>query len=144
MKSSRSVPMFLLGSAALLAGCGQETHPTQETAPPQQYQNSYNTVEDCRKDWGNDDKDCKPATSSGSTARAGYVGPVYMWHHGAGYPTAVYPDGTSKAMPNSYIPRGAPTASTATTAISSSRIGGGAVARGGFGGSAHSISSAGG
>lgn len=127
-KSSVAVPLILLGSIALLSGCGAG-EPEQQIR-----QNQYGSQADCQKDWGNDGRDCKPNPSG---SHAGYIGPSYLWNHGGGYPMAVNPDGSTRALPNSYLskPGSVTTARSATTT---------SVSRGGFGSTGHGFSSAGG
>jgi hypothetical protein len=146
MKRSKAVPLLMLGTLGLLAGCGSDSREIQTR------QNNYRSVEDCRKDWGNDEKDCQRSSS-----RAGgyaYVGPRYIWNHGAGYPMAVNSDGSQRQLTNSYLsrPGAASTATSATvsrstfssnTSSSGARSSGSSVSRGGFGSTARGFSGGG-
>lgn len=141
MKRSKAVPLLMLGTLGLIAGCGQ----SQDI---QTRQNSYRSVEDCRKDWGNDEKDC-----TRGTARSGggfvYMGPRYIWNHGGGVPMAVNPDGTQRALPNSYLNRPGSVSTATHATVSRTSVGSGARSsgfsgsRGGFGGTAHGFSGGG-
>lgn len=128
----------------------------QATQPPIRSAKSYASLKDCRDDWSSGERDCAPTQVAGS----GYAGPHYIWSHGMGYPTAYYSDGTSRAMPNSYLARGnqslaraftaAPTRSFAsgrfvgsTSHASAFSSGARATSRGGFGGIARGISGGG-
>ncbi len=137
----------MLGALGL-TGC--EPASNQDYEAPKQVtqevrQSSYVSKEACEKDWGNDAKDCvRP--HAGST----YMGPRYIYSHGGGYPMALEPDGSTRALPNSYLSRPNPPPSTAaTTAVSTHTTttsvarGGGTVSRGGFGGTAHGMSGGG-
>lgn len=130
MKKSRTVPLILLGTLAL-AACGQ-AEPQMNTR-----QNQYASADDCRKDWGADSRDCKQSSSGG-----GYVGPHYMWNHGAGHPVAIDPaTGQQRALTNSYLTRpGAVSTARSATTSSFSRAG---ASRGGFGSSGRSFSAGG-
>lgn len=165
MKKSHGIPLILLGTAIII-GCGDNgddlaAYEAAKLNPPKQQevqaiQNQYKSVEDCYKDWGKDEKECKPATSNNS---GGFVGPRYVWSHVGGYPMAIYPDGTSRALPNSYLARGAQPAavSALTTPMvvghdSSAAVAGRSFgvarsvsvsARGGFGATAHGFSAGG-
>lgn len=141
MKRSKAVPMLMLGTIGLLAGCGSDSREIQTR------QNNYRSVEDCRKDWGNDEKDCQ---RSSGRAGAAYVGPRYIWNHGAGYPMAVNPDGSQRALKNSYLskPGSTSTATSATVSRSSFSSSGAhssssSASRGGFGSTARGFSGGG-
>ena len=141
MKRSKAVPLLMLGTLGLLAGCGSDSREIQTR------QNSYRSVEDCRKDWGNDDDDCeRTRTKSGGFV---YMGPRYVWNHGGGMPYAIRKDGTQKALPNSYLNR--PGSVSTATHATVSRFSGGSGAsasgysgsRGGFGSTARGFSGGG-
>lgn len=156
MKRSIAIPLVLLGTLGSLVGCGPQAQNINVK------QHAYNSREDCKKDWGDDDRDCTPR-SGGS---GGYFGPRYVYNHGAGVPMAIGQDGTSRALNNSYLSRPGST-STATSAMqhqqmvmsnssaysSATRAGAvpakvsagssSSVSRGGFGGSARAASSGG-
>jgi len=129
MKKSKNVSLLLIGTLAavpLLSACG----PSTENVAVKQ--NTYASMEDCKKEWANDDKNCKP---NGGGA---FVGPRYYWNHAGGYPVAVEPNGTTRAISGSSV--GKPGVVSVARSVSSSSI---SVARGGFGGSAHGFSSGG-
>lgn len=139
MKRSKAVPLLMLGTLGLIAGCSQ----SQDI---QTRQNSYRSMEDCRKDWGNSEKDCTRTTTK--TGGVGYVGPRYIWNHGSGVPMAVNPDGTQRPLNNSYLsrPGAVSTATHATvsrTTFSGAKSSGFSGSRGGFGGTAHGFSGGG-
>lgn len=122
-KRSRAVPLILLGTLTLLTGCDR-------TEPVEVQQSTYASREDCVADWGQDDRDCRPA---GSATGGHYYGPRYYWHHGGGYPVAMDPDGSKRPLTNSYLNR--PGTSTRATGITShGYLGGTRTSRGGFGG----------
>jgi hypothetical protein len=127
MKRSRSIGLLVLGTAALLAGCGGQR-------PDDLLQNQYASKEDCEKDWG----EPQVCTSSTHTS-GGYVGPRYYWNRSGGTPMAVMADGSERAMMHSALARGTPSAAKST--VTSSRSG--SVSRGGFGSSAHASSGGG-
>lgn len=122
MKKSSHVPLFLLGTAGLLIGYAVTSDDKREVQ-----QNFYANREDCQRDWGYDERDCRPTGSSsgggGSSGR--YVGPRYYWDHNTGYPYAVDADGSTRRLPNSYLTRGTPSTAQGITRAS--------VSRGGFG-----------
>ncbi len=127
MKKSSQVPLLVIGTVSLLGGCTP-----YDNTPVEVSQNTYASQEDCRKDWGNDDRDCQP---SGSGGGGSYVGPRYYWDHSTGRPYAIDPNGQTRALPNSYLNRATPTNATRITRTS--------VSRGGFGSSAHGFSGGG-
>lgn len=127
MKRSRSIGLLVLGTAALMAGCG-------ERQPESLLQNQYASKADCERDWG----DPQVCTSS-TTTSGGYVGPRYYWNRSGGAPVAVMPDGSERSMAHSALARGTP--STAKSTSTSSRSS--SVSRGGFGSTAHASSGGG-
>ena len=141
MKRSKAVPLLMLGTLTLLTACESREDVTTR-------QNSYRSVEDCKKDWGNDDKDC--TSTRHSNGMFIYMGPRYIYNHGMA-PMAINNDGSRRALPNSYLnrPGSKSTATHATSTKSSfssgSRSGGSGYSggRGGFGGSAHGFSGGG-
>lgn len=121
MKRSAVIPLLMLGTMSL-TGCGDGGDKVETK------QNRYSSVEDCRRDWGNDSRDCTPRSGGG------YVGPHYFWNHSTGTPMAVGSDGSTRALSNSYLTRpGAVSSSIGSTSQSS-------IARGGFGSSARASS----
>ena len=70
-KSSGRVTLVLVG-VAVLAGCGG------------QRRDVYASKEDCLADWGNQAKDCSPATDSRHSSRGYWYGPSYSPHAYAG------------------------------------------------------------
>ena len=135
MKRSKVIPLVLIGTMSIFgAGCSRTETVTTK-------QNEYRTAEDCRKDWGNDNRDCTMRSNG-----MGYVGPHYMYNHGGGYPMAVNSDGTTRALPNSYLSRPGSTSAASSVSSGSRSIGSSAsssVSRGGFGSSASSMSAGG-
>jgi hypothetical protein len=154
MKRSRVIPLVLLGTLVTLAGCG----PSPQNVNVRQ--NAYNSKEDCKKDWGDDDRDCTPRSGN-----SGYYGPRYIYNHGAGVPMAIGQDGSSRPLANSYLTKpGAVSPAIGATigqasvmsnspayahaqragAVSAkSSSSGSSVSRGGFGSSARASSSGG-
>jgi uncharacterized protein YgiB involved in biofilm formation len=135
MKKSTAVPLLLLGSTALLAGC------TPDYPEPQQLQetrqDAYATLQECDRDW--DDDECE---RSGGV----YLGPRYFYSHGSRIPYVIDRKGRTRAMPSNYgaynshradasgAPAIVPGRSTIVTRndLASSRSA--SIARGGFGG----------
>ena len=139
MKRSKAVPLLMLGTLSILSGCAR----TQDTVDVKQ--NSYRSMEDCRKDWGRDaDRECK---RSGS----GYVGPRYVWNHAAGYPMAVNNDGSTRQLSNSYLSKPGSTSAAVNATVQRSpvssfranAVSGATVSRGGFGSTARGFSAGG-
>jgi hypothetical protein len=132
MKKSKAVPLFLLGSTALLAGCSREQR-TQELR-----QDAYATVEACDRDWVDDE-----CVRSGGGV---YLGPRYFYSHDNNTPYVIDRNGRTRAMPSSYGAyngygagvSGAPSVSPDRTTIVSrggaSSHGSSSISRGGFGG----------
>jgi hypothetical protein len=121
MKHSKQVPLILLGAVTALTACGN-SHDLPATAK----QDTYANVDDCRKDWGSGDW-CN-AASGGHGGGAAYVGPRYYWDRGSGRPMVIE-NGAARPAVSGEAGRGGPVHATATEAV--------AVARGGFGASAH-------
>jgi predicted small secreted protein len=141
MKKSNAVPLLLLGSTALLAGCTRnDAEGISETR-----QDAYRTKEACGRDWADD-----ACSHSGGA----YVGPRYFYSHGDRTPYIIDNDGRTRAVPGHYgaynshradaagVPAAAPGRTTTVThnAGSSSRS---SIFRGGFGGGRSSGSSGG-
>ena len=136
MKKSKAVPLLLLGSTALLAGCmrNDAEQEVQETR-----QDAYSTREACDRDW-----ERNACSSSGGF----YVGPRYFYSHGNSTPYIIDPDGRTRAVPSHYgaysshstgaagVLASAPGRITTVTHASS-------ISRGGFGGGRSSGSSGG-
>ena len=140
MKRSRAVSLVVLGTIGL-AGCG----PSEFDKTVDVKQHSYQSKEDCQKDWGNDERECKLEHRPGGGFF--YMGPHYFYNHAGGYPMAVNPDGTTRQLSNSSrmgsAPDVPPTNVAGTTSSKITRSGGAtSAARGGFGSS--SAASAGG
>jgi hypothetical protein len=143
MKRSKAVPLLMLGTLGLLAGCGSDSREIQTR------QNNYRSVEDCRKDWGNDEKDCQRTTTR--SGGVGYVGPRYIWNHGGGVPMAVNSDGSQRPLNNSYLSRPGSVSAATSATVSRSTFSGSSGAhasgysgsRGGFGGTARGFSGGG-
>lgn len=132
MKRSRQICLLVLGTAALAAGCSDNRADLM--------QNRYASSQDCVQDWG-DEQVCasaSPSTGSGG----GYVGPRYYWNHSGAVPIAVMPDGTERAMRNSFMARGVPSVAKSTATVAQGvRVA--SVSRGGFGSSARAASAGG-
>ncbi len=126
MKRSTTVPLLVIGTLVLAAGCSRDTQEVK--------QNSYANRADCEKDWGNDPRNCSQGT--GSHSGGAYFGPRYYWDRSIGHPVAVEPSGETRVLSGSYLNRGVP--STAKSSTTSS------VSRGGFGSTSHGFSSGGG
>lgn len=126
MKKSKAVPLFLLGSTALLAGCTQQQQ-VQETR-----QDAYKTVEACDRDWVDD-----VCVRSGGV----YLGPRYFYSHDNHTPYVIDSQGRTRAMPSHYNAynsygggaSGAPANSPERTTIVSAHHSA-SISRGGFGG----------
>jgi hypothetical protein len=99
------VPITLLLVLALSA-CGPSADLEVHADLVKTTQNHYATVDECRKDWGTDPQDCQPAPANHMHG-GGFVSPVYIWGPGMSQPHAVASDGTSRALSNSYLARGA-------------------------------------
>ncbi len=125
MKRSPSVPLLVLGSLAVLEGCSPGN--TVELK-----QNRYASLEDCRKDWG-DDTQCAPENgnrpggngSGGSGGGHFYYGPRYYWDPQTNGPVTVSPSGETR--PASGF-RG-----SSESAMSGESVHAGSISRGGFG-----------
>ena len=127
MKKSKAVPLLLLGSTVLLAGCMRnDGEPILETR-----QDAYRSREACGRDWADD----ACAHSGGA-----YIGPRYFYSHGSNTPYIIDPDGRTRAVPSHYgaynshrtdaagVPASSPGRATTVTHHASS------ISRGGFGG----------
>jgi hypothetical protein len=149
VKRSLSVKLILLGTVAVtVAGCDQESD-TQKVELTQQ---TYATQSECMDDWGDADN-CKPVdasqATSGTAHGSAYVGPRYYWDRGLGYPVIVDSSGTSRVATTSRMTSSGSTIarSMAASTVSEAAVGHASVSsisRGGFGGTAHGFSSAGG
>lgn len=159
MKRSTSVPLVLIGTMTLLSGCNNRGSGTYTFADGnQEYvstadiggetavvrQHTYASLDDCRKDWGTNDQDCRPSTGGGGGGGGGgahgggYIGPRYVWNHAGGYPMVLEPNGQLRAMPAAHIKTaGVSSAARGSTAHAVS------VSRGGFGSTAHGFSAGG-
>jgi hypothetical protein len=121
MKHSKQVPLILLGAVTALTGCGKA-----DDLPTTARQDTYANVDDCRKDWGSGNW-CN-SSSSGHGGSAAYTGPRYYWDRGSGHPMIVE-NGQARPATGGEASRGGPSHATGSESV--------AVARGGFGGSAH-------
>ena len=130
MKKSKAVPLLLLGSTALLAGCTR--NPADQQRVQEVRQDAYSTVEACDRDWVDD----------ACVRRGGvYLGPRYFYSHENRTPYVIDSQGRTRAMPGHYgayngygsgaaaAPAKSPERTTIVTAQRSSSI-----SRGGFGG----------
>lgn len=141
MKRSRSIPLVVIGTLSLVAGCEQ----APEEPPMQLTQEFYSSRDDCEKDWGPEPENCTPTeqlanfddSQMNDRSRTSYrfAGPRYYWDRSIGHPIAVLPTGQTRVITGSHFARGTP--STAKSASVSH------VSRGGFGSSAHASSSGG-
>jgi hypothetical protein len=120
MKHSKQVPLILLGAVTALSGCGQGNG-----VPATASRASYSNAADCRKDWGDGDWCRQTPNGHGGIA---YAGPRYYWDRNAGRPMVVE-DGVARAAAGGEASRGAPAHATSVESV--------AVARGGFGATAH-------
>jgi len=128
MKKSTAVPLFLLGSTALLAGC------TPDRQPPETRRDVYAAAEACDRDWVDDV--CE-RSSSGA-----YLGPRYFYSHDTHTPYVVDSNGRTRPMPSHYgaynnYGAGAaatPPTSPGRTTIATASHGSSHISRGGFGG----------
>lgn len=89
-----------------LSACGPSPDEEVHADLVKTTQNHYATVDDCRKDWGTDPRDCQPAPANNPHG-VGFVSPMYIWAPSMGHPYAVNNDGTSRALTSSYLARGA-------------------------------------
>ena len=131
MKKSKTVPLFLLGSTALLAGCTPDyAEPVQETR-----QDAYSTVEACDRDWV--DNVCE--RNSGGY----YLGPRYFYSHADRTPYVIDREGRTRPMPshygayNNYSSGASAVSPDRTTIVSrntSASHGASSISHGGFGG----------
>jgi hypothetical protein len=127
MKKSTAVPLLLLGSTALLAGC------TREQKPQEIRQDAYATIEACDRDWVDDE-----CVRSGGGV---YVGPRYFYSHDNHTPYVIDRNGRTRAMPAHYGAyngygagaAAAPATSPQRTTIVSSSSRSSSIFRGGFG-----------
>lgn len=136
MKRSKQVPLLVLGIITTVSGCVPTDAPSAVES-----QNYYATVEDCQKDWGEQDM-CKPAPA-GHSSGAAYLGPRYYWDHAAGRPMVVGSAG-ARAVTSGAASHGAPAHAkgVATTTVSHAASGR-SFSRGGFGSSVHGFSGGG-
>jgi hypothetical protein len=138
MKKSKTVPLLLLGSTALLASCTPDQQPVQEMR-----QDAYASIEACDRDWVDD-----VCERSGGGV---YVGPRYFYSHDNHTPYVIDRHGHTRAMPAHYGAyngygagaTGAPARSPDRTTIvtrNAGAHGSSAISRGGFGGGRGSFS----
>lgn len=128
MKKSKAVPLLLLGSTALLAGC------TREQKPQEIRQDAYTTIEACDRDWVDDE-----CVRSGSGF---YLGPRYFYSHDNHTPYVIDRNGRTRAMPSRYGAyngygagvSGAPAVSPGRMTVVTSSHDSSSISRGGFGG----------
>jgi len=132
LKRSRSVPLIVIGTVVVLTGCGQNDDQVQLQ------QQTYHSLDDCKKDWG-DSKNCSPnTTGSGSSGIGDYDGPRYYWDRETGQPVIVDAAGGARPVSGTRITEASGAAMARTSFTGSS------FAHGGFGGMAHGFASAGG
>lgn len=89
MKSSKCVPLLIIGSLVTLYGCRQNENRDLQ-------QQSYNSLAECTNDWG-ESRNCTTSTSGGGHGSA-YYGPRYYWDREIGKPVAISPDGQTRAI----------------------------------------------
>jgi uncharacterized protein YgiB involved in biofilm formation len=133
MKRSKAVPLVLIGTLGFVALTGCEK---QEEIK----QNQYRSMDDCRRDWGDDSRNCTARTSNGAVMT--YVGPRYFYDRNAGMPMVIEPNGATRPISGTYLSRGVPSTAI-NTVVTGRATSGGSVARGGFGGRAAAISGGG-
>lgn len=123
-KKSSTINLLVIGTIAVtsLTACDQEPD-TQQVM-----QGEYKSREDCIRDWGNDASRCTPNSSGG-----GYIGPRYFWDHASNTPMIYNSSGSAVPATNSFASRGVASSARAVSTAS--------VSRGGFGATAHGISS---
>lgn len=142
MKRSLTVKLVFLGTvASAVTACGREEK-------IQVHQQTYASREACEADWGRDNDDCKPDTTSPSSGGShgggsAYVGPRYYWDRGLGHPMVVEPSGATRPAPGSHVTANGSSLARAVSTASASRSSSGSVVRGGFGTSAHAMSAGG-
>lgn len=123
-EKSKNITLIVLGTSLLsLFGCSDNQEINQST---------YNTNEECIKDWGNDPSRCS------KTPNGSYVGPMYYWDHHSGIPMIYNSHGNAVPATNSFMSKGYSSSAVSTNKTTTS------ISRGGFGSSAHSSFSAGG
>ncbi len=137
MKRSKQVPLLILGSLSLLTGC-EESGINRERIN----QNSYATIDDCRKDWGQQEN-CEPVRHQGGSGinplMMSYLGPRYHWDRSAQRPMVI--DGDSIRPARSGLASvGAPATARSSTSQSVSIA---PAPRGGFGSTARGFSGGG-
>jgi len=124
VKRSRAVPLLVLGSIASLPGCAPD-HPIDLQ------QKRYLTLEECQRDWGND-QPCAPGNRNDSGGRSYYYGPRYYWDSENNRPVTVDPNGQTHPLAN--------TAVGGEHASSGEVMHVGSISRGGFGSLGHGFS----
>lgn len=136
MKKSTAVPLLLLGSTALLAGCTRDDPEQQQIQETRR--DAYRTRDACARDWADDT--CSPNGS-------GYFGPRYFYSHGDRTPYIIDRDGRTRAAPSHYgaysshgtdaagAPVTVPGRTTVVTSHAASSGHASSIFRGGFGGS---------
>jgi uncharacterized protein YgiB involved in biofilm formation len=129
MKHSKQVPLILLGAVTALTGCNRAG-----SLPATAQQNRYSNVADCRKDWGNENW-CNPAPGGHAGAFV-YMGPRYYWDRDAGR-AMVIENGAARPASAGEASRGAPSHATGVESVAVARGGFGATAHGGEGGGGH-------
>ena len=129
MKKSKYVPLLVIGSMIVLTGCDPERNNELK-------QQSYNSLDDCKKDWAENNCSSTPYGGfGGSGGSGGYYGPRYYWDRNIGRPVSVASDGTKTEITNSRV-TSEYGASGRTSAI-------GSIKTGGFGSMAHGFSGGG-
>lgn len=102
MKKSTNLNLLVLGTAVFISGCSEAPDD-----PMNLHQNSYNSVEECKRDW--DVKECTPNNQAhhGGTVMP-IVGPRYYWDSSSGAPRAFSAEtGVSAARTTALTPTNA-------------------------------------
>jgi len=138
MKRSARVQVVLVGSAVGLYAC--------DNRPLGLFRQQYDSLEECRRDWGDPD-DCKPVGSGGGTGGAAghgsyYYGPRYYWDPDSGRPIEVRPDGTTRSIGSARAGVGGVQVGAEGAHLGGVRVGAGFISRGGFGSSARAFGGA--
>lgn len=149
MKKSKAVPLLLLGSTTLLAGCSPDR--SSQLRNQETRQDQYATIEACDRDWIDDV--CEHRSSVGGSSV--YVGPRYFYSHDNGTPYVIDRNGRTRTMPSHYgaynnysagtagAPAMASDRTTVVTRNAASSSHSSSIFRGGFGGGRSSGSSGG-
>lgn len=128
MKKSEYVPLLIIGSVIVFnVWEPQRNHELK--------QQSYNSLDDCKKDWA--ENNCSSTPYGGTSGSGGgyYYGPRYYWDRNIGKPVSVASDGTKTEITNSRVTSEYGTFGRTSTI--------GSIKTGGFGSMAHGFSGGG-